>query len=347
MKNGQATIKDIARELKISFSTVSRALKDYPGISEETKRKVKEMALKLNYRPNAIALSLRKNRSFNIAVIVPEVVHFFFSTVISGIEEVAKKRGYNVILTQTNENLGKEKSSIEAMLSNQIDGFLISYSKETTEFSHFENAINQGYPIIFFDRIPDIPNSINVMVDDFEGSYKAVSHLISQGYERIAHLSGPKNLKISKERERGYREALKNHGIPIREEFIIECPLGTNEEGKKLAKYMLNYLDPKPDAFFANNDMAAVGAMMACRESGYKIPEEIGIVGFSNWQFCSMLEPGLTSVSQPGIEMGTKATQLLLDIIEKKVDLETITPSITLNTELFIRKSSMKLEEKN
>lgn len=347
MKNGQATIKDIARELKISFSTVSRALKDYPGISEETKRKVKEMAIKLNYRPNAIALSLRKNRSFNIAVIVPEVVHFFFSTVISGIEEIAKKRGYNVILTQTNEKLDKEKSSIEAMLSNQIDGFLISYSKETTEFSHFENIIDQGYPIIFFDRIPDIPNSINVKVDDFEGAYNAVSHLISQGYENIAHLTGPKNLKISQERERGYREALANHGMPIREEMILECPMGTNEEGKRLALSMLDQLNPRPDAFFANNDMAAVGVMMACRDSGYRIPEEIGIVGFSNWQFCTMLEPGLTSVSQPGIQMGKKATELLLDIIEKKVELDTIPNSTILNTELFIRKSSMRLHKRS
>ena len=150
MKIGQATIKDIARELNVSSSTVSRALKDYPGISDETKRKVKELAEKLNYRPNAIALSLRKSRSFTIGVIIPEVVHFFFSTVISGIEEEANSRGYNVILTQTNEKLGREKSSIDTMLSNQIDGFLVSHSKETEDFEHFSKLLDQGYPIVFF-----------------------------------------------------------------------------------------------------------------------------------------------------------------------------------------------------
>jgi LacI family transcriptional regulator len=342
MKIGQATIKDIASELNVSASTVSRALKDYPGISNETKRKVKEVAEKLNYRPNAIALSLRKSRSFTIGVIIPEVVHFFFATVISGIEEVASSRGYNVILSQTNESLTREKSSIDTMLSNQIDGFLISFSKETTDFEHFSRLLNYGYPIVFFDRVPDIPHAISVMVDDRRGAYNATSHLISQGYMRIAHLSGPKNLKISKERERGYREALVNHGIPIDESFIVECAYGTSDEGIKITQSLFKSMEQKPDAIFANNDMAAVGAMLACKSLGYRIPEEIGIVGFSNWQFCSMIEPTLSSVAQPGFKIGVKATELLLDMIEKKIDTDTITEPIVLETELLIRNSSVK-----
>lgn len=342
MKIGQATIKDIASELNVSASTVSRALKDYPGISDETKRKVKEVAEKLNYRPNLIALSLRKSRSFTIGVIIPEVVHFFFSTVISGIEEVASSRGYNVILSQTNESLAREKSSIETMLSNQIDGFLISFSKETTDFEHFSKLLNYGYPIVFFDRVPDIPHAISVMVDDRRGAYNATSHLISQGYTRIAHLSGPKNLKISKERERGYREALVNHRIPIDESFIVECAYGTSDEGIKITDRLFKSMKQKPDAIFANNDLAAVGAMLACKSLGYRIPEEIGIVGFSNWQFCAMIEPTLSSVSQPGFKIGLKATELLLDMIEKKIDPDTITEPIVLETELLIRNSSVK-----
>ncbi len=343
MKIGQATIKDIAKELNVSSSTVSRALKDYPGISDETKRKVKEVADKLNYRPNAIALSLRKSRSFTIGVIIPEVVHFFFSTVISGIEEVASSRGYNVILTQTNESLAREKSSLDTMLSNQIDGFLISFSKETTDFDHFSKLLDYGYPIVFFDRIPDIPNAISVMIDDYQGAYNATSHLIEQGYTRIAHLAGPKNLNISKERERGYREALINHGLKVYPEFIIECPFGTNEEGFKATEYLIKKINLKPDAIFANNDMAAVGAMLACKAEGLKIPEEMGIVGFSNWQFCSIIEPSLSSVSQPGFKIGEKATSMLLDMIEKKLDPDTITAPIVLETELLIRKSSVRL----
>ncbi|WP_075350761.1 LacI family DNA-binding transcriptional regulator [Algoriphagus marinus] len=342
MKIGQATIKDIARELNVSSSTVSRALKDYPGISDETKRKVKEVAEKLNYRPNAIALSLRKSRSFTIGVIIPEVVHFFFSTVISGIEEVASSRGYNVILSQTNESLTREKSSIDTMLSNQIDGFLVSFSKETTDFEHFSRLLDHGYPIIFFDRVPNIPHSINVMVDDYQGAYNATSHLISQGYNRIVHLAGPKNLSISKERERGYRDALSNHGIPIDPTLIVECAYGTSDEGFKITENLFKQLDKKPDGVFANNDIAAAGAILACKSLGYSVPNDVGVVGFSNWQFCSMIEPTLSSVSQPGFKMGLKATELLLDLIEKKLDPDTITEPIVLETELLIRNSSVK-----
>ncbi len=342
MKIGQATIKDIARELNVSSSTVSRALKDYPGISDETKRRVKEVADKLNYRPNAIALSLRKSRSFTIGVIIPEVVHFFFSTVISGIEEVAFTRGYKVILTQTNEKLNREMSSIETMLSNQIDGFLVSFSKETSDYTHFSKLLDQGYPIVFFDRVPDIPNAINVMVDDYNGAYQATSHLISQGYRTIVHLAGPPTLKISSERENGYRKALLDHGLQVNTDLIVECAVGTDDEGFKITTELLNTLSVRPDAFFANNDMAAVGAMLACKAAGLKIPEDVGIVGFSNWQFCSMIDPSLSSVAQPGFNIGTKATEILLDIIEKKLDPSSFTGPYVLETELLIRKSSVR-----
>ncbi len=343
MKLGQATIKDIARELNVSSSTVSRALKDYPGISSETKRKVKEVAERLNYRPNAIALSLRKSRSFTIGVIIPEVVHFFFSTVISGIEEVAFARGYNVILTQTNEKLSREKSSIETMLSNQIDGFLVSFSKETVDFSHFSKLLDQGFPIVFFDRVPDIPNAINVTVDDYKGAYDATSHLISQGYSKIAHLAGPSKLNISKERQRGYSDALTEHGMKVNPDFIIECAVGTDDEAFKITSEILRNFDEKPDAFFANNDMAAVGAMLACKDAGMRVPEEVGIVGFSNWQFCSMIEPTLSSVAQPGFRIGAKATELLLDQIENNREEGIASQSVVLPTELLVRKSSVKI----
>ncbi len=342
MKIGQATIKDIAKELGVSSSTVSRALKDYPGISEETKRKVKEVAERLNYRPNAVALSLRKSRSFTIGVIIPEVVHFFFSTVISGIEEVAQARGYNVILTQTNESMSREKSSIEAMLSNQIDGFLVCFTKQTADFDHFSKLLDYGFPMVFFDRIPKIDGAVSVAVDDYKGGYEAVSHLIEQGYENIAHLSGPKSLKISQNRERGYRDALYNHGMQVNEDFIRECPTGTTEEAYAVAMDLFENFDSKPDAFFASNDMAAVGAMHAAKKLGLKVPEEIGLVGFSNWQFCSMLDPSLSSVAQPGFKIGSEATSLLLDIIEKKIDPDSVKDPLILNTELLVRNSSVR-----
>ncbi len=342
MKLEQATIKDIARELNLSASTVSRALKNYPGINSETKRKVKAMAEKLNYRPNAIALSLRHSRSFTIGVIIPEVVHFFFSTVISGIEEEAFSRGYNVILTQTNEKLIREKSSINTMLSNQIDGVLISYSKETTDFEHFSNLIDKGFPIVFFDRVPEIPKAITVTVDDFGGAFEATKHLVEQGYRNIVHLAGPPNLKISRERSDGYQAALRESGITPDPALIVPCPLGTNAEAHQVVSKLLHSPKKRPDAFFAHNDMSAVGAMMACKEAGLQVPSEVGIVGFSNWQFCSMVDPTLSSVYQPGFEMGVKSTQLLLDWIEKKFDPEKSEMSAVLATELITRKSSVR-----
>lgn len=344
MRLEQATIKDIARELQVSSSTVSRALKDYPGISDETKRKVKEMAEKLHYRPNAIALLLRKSRSFTIGVIIPEVVHFFFSTVISGIEEVAFSRGYNVILTQTNEKLAREKSSIDTMLSNQMDGFLVSYSKETTDFQHFSKLLNQGYPIVFFDRVPEIPGAIHVIVNDYAGAYDATKHLIQQGYSRIVHLAGPSNLKISQERIRGYSDALKEFGIPFLPELVVECTQGTDEEAQKITAQLLQSISPRPDAFFANNDLAAMGAIQACKTAGFSVPQEIGVVGFSNWQFCSIVDPSLSSVAQNGFQIGATATEILLDWIEKKTDPETIEPSVVLETELLVRKSSTRIQ---
>ncbi|NVK48183.1 MAG: substrate-binding domain-containing protein, partial [Cyclobacteriaceae bacterium] len=210
------------------------------------------------------------------------------------------------------------------------------------DFEHFSNLLDHGYPIVFFDRVPDIPKAINVMVDDYRGAYDAVSHLIRQGYKQIVHLAGPKNLAISKERIRGYKDALNDHGMKVHESLIVECPLGTDDESRKITAEILRNSEQKPDAFFGNNDMAAVGAMMACRDAGLKVPEDVGVVGFSNWQFCSMIDPGLSSVAQPGFQMGAKATEILLDIIEKKLDPDQITEPITLPTELLVRKSSVR-----
>ncbi|WP_291786037.1 LacI family DNA-binding transcriptional regulator [Cecembia sp.] len=343
MKLGQATIKDIARELNVSSSTVSRALKDYPGISDETKRKVKEMAEKLNYRPNAVALSLRKSKSFTVGVIIPEVVHFFFSTVISGIEDFAYKNGYNVILCQTNEKLEREKSSLETLLSNQIDGLLVSYSKETTDFSHFSKLMEQDFPIVFFDRRPYLENTINVTVNDFNGAYNATKHLILQGYKKILHLAGPPNLAISVKRKEGYLSALQEAGIPVLEELIVTCPEGDEWESFELIKKLFQNPLTRADAIFAHHDIVASGAMMAVKSLGLRIPDDVGIVGFSNWQFSSMIDPPLSSVLQPGFQVGERAIEILLEIIDKKPEDRALSTNIELDTELIIRKSSQRI----
>jgi LacI family transcriptional regulator len=342
MKLGQATIKDIAKELNVSTSTVSRALKDYPGISDETKRKVKELADKLNYRPNAVALSLRKSKSFTIGVIIPEVVHFFFSTVISGIEEVAHANGYNVILVQTNEKLSREKSSIETMLSNQIDGVLVSYSRETTDFSHFKKLMDLDFPIVFFDRKPDLENTVNVTVNDYQGAFDATTHLAIQGYKNIAHLAGPSNLAISKRRKEGYLKALEEAGLSFRQEWIVECPSGSESESYNITFELFKDATNRPDAIFAHHDIVAAGAMMALKDLGLRIPEDIGVVGYSNWQFSSMIDPPLSTVSQPGFRIGENAAHSLLEMISSQQTSYQAPQDIILDTELVVRKSSIR-----
>ncbi|MBX7126909.1 MAG: LacI family transcriptional regulator [Cyclobacteriaceae bacterium] len=343
MKFNQVTIKDIARELGISPSTVSRALKDHPDISTETKKAVNDLAEKLNYQPNIVALSLRQKKTNTIGVIIPEIVHFFFSTVISGIEDVAYQAGYNVILAQSNESIQREATDIRALFNSRVDGMLISISRETVNFDHIESILSKGVPIIFFDRNYGNPNTSKVIVDDYAGAREAVLHLIDQGCKRIAHLQSAPKLIISEDRRRAYREALEEAGLNVLDEYIEDCPNGTIEEGKKAMKKLLALPNP-PDAVFANNDVLAMGAYQAIKEKGLKIPKDIAMVGFSNWFYSSLLEPPLSSVDQPGFEMGQEAARLLIRHIEMKENDkgDTMPETKMLKTKLIIRESSLK-----
>ena len=223
MKSGLVTIKDLARELNISASTVSRALKDHPDISKETKRAVQELARKLNYQPNAVALSLKQRRSNTIGVIIPEIVHYFFSSVISGIEDVAYDAGFNVIICQSNERYEREVANAKTLLSSRVDGVLVSISKETTDYKHLYNFSNNEVPMVFYDRV--VPNIVadQVIIDDFDAAYRATRHLIDSGRTRIAHLGGPMALLIGQRRKDGYLKALSEAGIPADENLILEA----------------------------------------------------------------------------------------------------------------------------
>ncbi len=343
MKYNQVTIKDIARELGISPSTVSRALKDHPDISPETKKAVNELAEKLNYQPNIVALSLRQSKTNTLGVIIPEIVHFFFSTVISGIEDVAYSAGYNVILTQSNESSQRERTDMKALFNSRVDGMLLSLSRETTTFDHIDSMMAKGVPMVFFDRVYDHPNASKVIVDDFSGAKEATLHLIEQGCKRIAHIEGSTNLDITKQRLEGYLEALKEKNMPIDKSLIIPCHEASIEEGKKSTEKLLS-MTPLPDGIFATNDPVAMGAMQAIREKGLKIPQDIAVVGFSNWLFSSMMDPPLSSVDQPGFEMGQEATRLLIRQIEtkSKEDIDPKPETKVLKTKLIVRASSSK-----
>lgn len=343
MKFNQVTIKDIARELGISPSTVSRALKDHPDISSETKKAVNALADKLNYQPNIVALSLRQKKTNTIGVVIPELVHFFFSTVISGIEDVAYEAGYSVIITQSNESFDREVTDLKALFNSRVDGMLLSISRETTNYDHIESILSKGVPIVFYDRMYNNPNTSKVIVDDYVGAKEAVGHLIEQGCKRIAHLQAAPNLLISEDRLRGYKDALREANLPYQENFVLQCPSGTLEEAEKATRKLLAFTPP-PDAIFANNDMLAMGAMKAIKEKGLNIPGDIALMGFSNWFFSQLMDPPLSSVDQPGYEMGQEAARLLIRHIEMK-DKDQGEPqpeTKVLKTRLIVRQSSIK-----
>lgn len=336
MKKRSITIKDIAAELGISPSTVSRALKDHFEISQKTIDAVKETAERLNYQPNSLALSLRYSKSHTIGVIVPEIVHFFFSTVISGIEDGAQSRGYNVIITQSNESRVKEISNIQTLYNNRVDGVLMSLSKETKDVSHIEDIIGKGLPIVMFDRVSDELDCSQVTVNDFQGAYNATKHLITKGYKKIAHLAGPSGLNVTNERLSGYKKALTDAGLQVDNNLIILDKY--REEDSRKSVFELLKLH-SADALFAFDDLAALESIKAAQQYGKNIPIDFGVVGFCNWQFTSLSNPTISTVEQPGFEMGQKAVELLINQIEEEEGKET-SDRLVLETTLIERMSS-------
>lgn len=328
------TIKDIARELGISPSTVSRALKDHPDISKATRDAVNELAERWNYRPNPIALSLKSGSSKTIGVIIPDVVHFFFSTVISGIEDVVYQRDYNMILCQSNEMWEHEVKNIRTLLSSRVDGILASVAKSTTNFDHYRSIIEKNIPLVFFDRVAEEIETDKVVIDDEAGAYKAVIHLLRSGKKRIVHLAGPPQLAIARNRLSGYLKAMKEYRLTPSGEDIVKCD---DIECAEITVPRLLMRKPMPDAFFAVNDLTAAQTLMIVKRHGLKVPGDIAVVGFTNSQIATLTDPGLTSVDQKGYEMGQMAAKLLLDRIENhRAPLQTK----VITSELVIRGSS-------
>lgn len=335
----KTTIHDIARELDVTASTVSRALKDHPRISDSTKETVMEMAKKLNYQPNSIAAALRNGKSNIVGVIVPTADRNFFASVIRGVEEVVNQSGYNVIICQSNDSPEKEKSNIKALLESQVDGILASYAKQTTNFDHYQEVVNRGVPLILFDRQHESLNVGAVVIDDYLGAYRATEHLIEQGCSKIIHFSGHANVSIYKERKRGYKEALKRHDLTVDEKLIMESDLKL-EAGEKMARHILEW-EELPDAIFSASDYAAMGAMEVLKKGGIRIPEQIAIVGFSNESFTSFVEPSLTTVDQHSKQMGNFSARLFLDYIDGNISTDA-PPKTVLSPELIVRNSSKR-----
>jgi DNA-binding LacI/PurR family transcriptional regulator len=338
MKNAQATIRDLALKLNISISTVSRALRGAPDVNPETKKAVLEMAEKLNYEPNRIAQSLRIKQTKTVGVIVPEINMHFFSSAISGIQEYCSAHGYSIMICQSMESVQTEKSNIHMLVSNRVDGLLISLSSQTDNVDHLRQLVSKNIPIVLFDRVSDDLDVSRVIVDDHDGAYTAVTHLISTGCKRIAYIGGTENLYISRQREQGYRDALLDNGLEVVPERMLHCK-DLHHDVISGINNLLNLREPV-DAIFCMNDPIAITAIQVIKERKLKIPEEVSVVGFTNDPISSFIEPSLTTVSQPSHEMGKVAAQLFIDQLEKKDD---FTPATTiLKTELIVRNSTRK-----
>ncbi|MEO6314688.1 MAG: LacI family DNA-binding transcriptional regulator [Chitinophagaceae bacterium] len=346
MKFEAVTIKDIAKALGLSTSTVSRALRDSYEISPETKQMVLEYAKQINYRPNPIALSLKERRSRSIGVIISEIANSFFSQIINGIESTAYSKGYNVIISQSRESYQREVINMDFLSSRSIDGFLISVSTETEDFAHIRDLYDRGLPIVFVDRVIDSIDTHKVIADNFKGAYDATTHLIKNGYKRIAHLANSEYLSITKERAAGYRQALEDAKMDLNEGYLQHCLHGgmIYDEVDYAMNELMNHKH-KPDAVFASADKLTTNCMRYCRAKGIVIPDDLAIVGFSNLDLTELLSPSLSVVRQPAFEMGEVSAELLIKTIESKRPLTEFETRV-LPAELFIRDSSAKKSKK-
>jgi LacI family transcriptional regulator len=319
MKFEAITIKDIAKALGLSNSTVSRALRDSYQISPETKEKVLLYAKEHNYRPNPIALSLKEKRSRSIGVLVSEIANSFFSQAIDGIESVAQEKGYNVIIAQSKENVIRENSSLDYLASRSVDGIILSVSSETEDFSHIQSLYNRGMHMVSFDRIVNFDKIHKVKTDNFKASYEATTHFIKNGYSQIACISNAQFLSISQERLEGYKSALKDHKIKIEDNLIQFCAHGGliyNEV--ETAMNTLMHGKKKPTAILACSDKITTNIVRYCQQTNIAIPQKVALIGFSNLVLTDLLVPSLSIVMQPAYEMGRVAAELLIHNIENK-----------------------------
>jgi LacI family transcriptional regulator len=332
-------IKKLAQLLNLSIATVSKALRDSYDISQETKERVMALAKELNYQPNPHASFLRKQSSKTIAVIIPEISNNYFTLAINGIESVAHEKGYHVIIYLSHEDAAREVSFTRHLQSGRADGVLISVASTTTDYAHLHELQDKGLPIVFFDRVCEDFNTVKVTTDDYQSAYLATRHLIEQGCTRIAHLAISTSISIGIKRAKGYLQALHDHGVASDESFLIEC-INDPVLDTELIKDLLVHI--KPDGIFAAVERYAITSYELCEELGLNIPKDVKIISFSNLQTASLLNPSLSTITQPAFEMGREAAIMLLKKLEKK-SFQLPDESIVLESKLMPRKSTANL----
>ena len=341
MKNTEATIRDIAIKLNISISTVSRALRGVADVNPATKKAVEEMAKRLNYEPNRVAQSLRIKRTNTLGIIVPEIALHFFSSAISGIQEEASRHGYSIMICQSLESYETEKQNVHMLASNRVDGMLISMSSQTDDFSHIQQLVNKDIPVVLFDRVSESLPVSKVVVDDHDGAFKAVDHLVKTGCKRIAYIGGPISFYISNQRKKGYLDALQQHGMDQNDELIIHCRELHDDPSIQVRRLLDLPGSRRPDAFFCFNDPIAVTTLQILKSKLVQIPDEISVIGFTNEPVSAFIEPSLTTVSQPSHAMGKKAIELFIEQRQYPDHFEPVTA--VMKTDLIIRHSTRQL----
>ena len=338
MANAPITIKDIALALGVSVSTVSRALKNNPDISKETRQLVNDYARTHNYKPNVMAANLRSSRSTVIGVIVPQLVHHFFSCVLSGIEQKASAAGYTILVAQSREKYDEEVTIVRRFQEARVCGVIASLAKETSCYDHYQDLIDAGIPVVFYDRICTGVKTERVVVDDYAGAFAAVEYLIQTGCKRICFMGAAPHLEITKNRKNGYLDALHRYTIPVDEQLIITCD--SQQKALAITPDILERPN-RPDAFFAINDETAAGVLHACKMAGIRVPEEVSICGFSDGMIAQSTDPQLTTVEQHGEEVGSSAFTILQEKIERqegaKEGCGTLTKNRIVRTNLVVR----------
>lgn len=331
------SLKDLAKEIGVSISTVSRALNNHPDISPEVTRKIQKLAAEMNYSPNPLAMGLLKQATKMIGVIVPDLVTHFYSSIISGIEEIAEQNGYYILIASSNESLKKEISSVENLLKTRVEGLIVCLSQETKRYDHFDRLINNNIPLVFFDRVCRTNEVPSVIVDNIEAAKKITQHFYTNGFRRIAYIAGPDHLNISQERTSGYLKGLKSCGLDFKSEFLEKCNMSTREAMNSTSRLL--DLPERPDAIFGINDTVVFAAMKEIKRRGMRIPEDIALVGFTDEFHSTVVDPPLTSITHPTFEMGQVAARLFF----KQIGNQEINPEqIILKTKLVVRKSSVK-----
>ena len=338
----ETTLKEIAEALGISITTVSKALKNYSDVSAKTKNAVLALAEELNYTPNSFAVNLRTKESKTIGLIIPELVHHFFSNVINGIIAEAENNGYLVIILQSNESLELEKKQVALLINKRVDGIIMSLSNESNNDFHIKEIINKEIPFVQFDKISKLIPSSKVIINDQKAAMEAVQHLIDKGCKKIAHIRGPENPQNAIDRFLGYKKALEKNGIIFDPNLVYTCKNVTFEEGVEFAKQILEN-HPDVDGIFVITDLVAVGVLAHFNEKGIQVPQQIAIIGFSNWFMSQVITPKLSTVDQPSYEMGVVAFSLLLEeILCRKEGIRFLPKTIELETKIIERDSSLK-----